>query len=93
MDELPVGSVALNVLVVVPTGKEAPLPRPVVCKTELMPQLSVAVGEAYVVTEKQKPGSLFLTMLGGQVMVGAVASFTVTVKEQVFELPTPSVAR
>jgi hypothetical protein len=37
-------------------------------------------------------GALAVT-LAGQVMLGAVTSFTVTVKEQVDELPAASVAR
>jgi len=86
-------SVALQVLIVTPAGKKDPLGRPLVSVTVWMPQLSAADGVEYDAAVAHFPGSLFRVMFAGQVIVGRVASETLTVKEQVFVLRFGSVAR
>jgi hypothetical protein len=89
-DMLLEASLAVQVTVVVPTGKLEPdaglqlgVPTP--------GQLSVAVGALYVTTAEHWPiGALVLT-LAGQVIDGACVSLTVTVNEQLAELPAASI--
>ncbi len=80
---LPEASVAVQVTVVVPTGKQSPDGG--VQLTVTPGQLSVAVA-VKVSTAQHKPGSLVSVMLAGQVTVGGSVSLTVTMKEQ---LPPP----
>jgi uncharacterized protein (DUF983 family) len=54
-------------------------------------QLSEAVAE-YVTALAQAPEAMYCVEIVGQVIVGAMLSVTVTVKEQVAVLPVPSVA-
>jgi hypothetical protein len=54
--------------------------------------LSVAVGVVYVTTAEHCPAAVGRTMFAGQLMVGAVVSFTVTVNVQVAVLFAASVA-
>jgi hypothetical protein len=100
--ELPFASVALYETVVVPTGKHEPIPKPdvgeVVKDTVGVPQLSDAVG-AVQLAIAQLLVVVKLIFVGQLVKVGGVASVshgsvlvTVTVKEQVAELPLVSVA-
>lgn len=86
---LPAASVAVAVTVVVPTGKEVPEAGEVL--TVAAPQLSVAVAVKLTLAA-QVPVAALVTMLAGQVTVGAWASFTVTVKLQEAVLPEASVA-
>ena len=73
-------SVAVQVTVVGPTGKLLPLAG-LHTTTNPAGQLSLAVG-AKLTTAAHIPGSVFWAMFCGQVMTGAVLSFTVTVKVQ-----------
>ena len=78
-------SVVTHATVVVPFGKAEPDGG---VQTVVAPaQLSVAVG-VNVTTAVQTFGSVFLVILAGQVMVGACVSLTVTVNEQVDEVPS-----
>ena len=101
---LPFASVALYVIVVVPTGKHEPIPKPgmgaEVTDTEGVPQLSVAVGAVHEALA-QVPVVVKFMLVGQFVNVGAVASVaqgstavfvTVTVNVQVAVLPFASVA-
>lgn len=56
-------------------------------------QLSEPTGAVKVTLAAHCPVVLFTLMLAGQVMEGACASATVTVKPQLAELPAPSVTR
>src|SRR5438477_4011183 len=86
---LPLASVAVQVTMVVPLGKEEPLAGE---QTEVTPgQLSVAVAMK-VTLLAQVPGEVLTTILAGQIITGASASLMATVKEQVPALPQPSVA-
>jgi hypothetical protein len=82
-------SVATQETVVAPFGKAEPDAGVQVAVTP--GQLSLGVG-ANVTTAEQRFGSVFLTILAGHVMVGACASLTVTVNEQVAVLLEASVA-
>ena len=101
---LPLASVALYVIVVVPTGKHEPIPKPEVgaevTDTEGVVQLSVAVGAVHEALA-QVPVVVKLMFDGQLANVGGVASVaqgstttfvTVTVKTQVAILPLASVA-
>jgi hypothetical protein len=78
-------SVATHDTVVVPFGKAEPDGG---VQSVVTPgQLSVAVGVNVTMAE-QTFGSVFLVILAGQVTVGACVSFTVTVNEQVDEVPS-----
>ena len=79
-------------MVVLPRLKVLPLRGPAVCVMEAPEQLSVTVGAVQVATALQEPPAFTLMLLGHATMVGAVASTTVTVKEQVLVSPAPSVA-
>lgn len=92
VDVLPDASVTRNVFVVTPEGNVEPLANPVVLMVEAPEQLSVPVGAVYVATAVQA-GPAETVMFDGQMMVGNWVSFTVTVKEQVFEFEEPSVTR
>ena len=56
----------------------------------LMSQLSVAVAVPVTTTAEHRPGSLFVVILAGQVIVGAVVSATVNVTVFSEVLPAPS---
>src|SRR5205809_615911 len=89
---LPLASVTVKQMVVVPFGKAEPLDNPPVCITLSHGQLSVAVA-VYVTTAEHFPGSVFVVMLPGQVMTGLVMSVTVMVWTQLeLALPQASVA-
>ena len=90
---LPAISEALNTTLFAPLGKAEPDGRPLCRVTLVLPQLSLAVAVANVVTDAQLLGSVFFTMLGGQTMLGACTSLIVTRKEQVVLRPAASVAR
>ncbi|HEX2898351.1 MAG TPA: hypothetical protein VHS96_01405, partial [Bacteroidia bacterium] len=83
----------LNVFVVTPTGKAAPLAKPVVCVVVGLGQLSVPTGVEYDDTAEHNPEVAFKETFEGQVITGICASVTVTVKEQVAVFPAPSVTR
>ena len=87
--ELPLRSVAVLVTVVVPTLNV--LPDTGFDTTEETVQLSVAVAEK-VTTALQLPVEAFWVIADGQVTTGFWLSTTVTVNEQVAELPLRSVA-
>lgn len=89
---LPEPSVTLKVLVVTPTGKEAPDAKPVVCTVVGPEQLSVPTGAVKTATALHCPVVLFMIMFNGQVMFGKVWSDTVTVKVQAAVFAAPSVA-
>jgi hypothetical protein len=86
--ELPLGSVAVQVTVVVPTGNVEP---DVGTQPMEAPQLSAAVTVKNT-TALQTPVSVPCVMGPGQVMVGGSVSVTVTVKLHEAVLPLPSVA-
>src|SRR6476619_5566709 len=83
----PAASIALNVLVVFPTGNKLPLARPVICVVTTPGQLSVPVGAAYVTIAPQTFVSLDTVMSEGHVITGVSKSITVTVKVQLLVLP------
>ena len=86
---LPKESVALQVTVVVPAGKDEPeAGEQAVVATA---QLSAAWGEKFT-TAPHWPGSLHCVMLAGHWIVGGSASWTVTRKEQVTVRPEVVVA-
>jgi hypothetical protein len=87
VEELPDGSVALDVTVVVPTGKLDPLAGVLTIVAE---QLSVAVG-VKVTIALQVPRGAVCVMFAGQVITGACTSLTVTVKVHDAALPARSV--
>jgi hypothetical protein len=87
--EFPAASLTLQVTVVVPFGKVAPdtgahegVPTP--------GQLSLAAGAAYVTGAEHCPGVVATVMPAGHVIEGACISFTVTLNEQLAELPEAS---
>lgn len=84
-------SVAVQVTGVVPTGKAEPEGG---VQTTVPPgKLSEKVGAGNVtVSAPHSPGNVVIVMGAGQVIVGAVWSFIVTVKAQVEVLPRRSVA-
>ena len=59
---------------------------------ELLSQLSVAVAMPGLMTAEHVPGSVLLLIFAGQLIAGAVVSFTVNVVVQVLLLPAASVA-
>ena len=65
---LPAASVAVKILVVVPTGNVEPLAKPLVLET-VAEQLSVAV-TLNAATAPQVPGALLILRGVGQVMTG-----------------------
>jgi hypothetical protein len=76
----------------IPVTGEEPVVAPV--KTQLSrvtPQLSFVVGLGVTTDLVHVPGLVVVTMLAGQVIVGGVASFTVTVNEHGDRLPEASV--
>ena len=87
---LPAASVAVQVTVVVPTGKKLPLGGTHEAVTP--GQLSPIVGGANATIAPQLPGSLLAETLAGQEMVGFSVSLTVTVKVHIPILPAASVA-
>lgn len=90
-DILPVASDAVQVTVVVPTGKVEP---DAGVHVTLTPgQLSLAVGAAKATTAEHWPGSGVVVMLAGHVIVGFCASLTVTVNEHIPSLPAASMTR
>jgi hypothetical protein len=87
--EFPAASLTLQVTVVVPFGKVAPDAG----EHEEVPivgQLSLAAGAAYVTGAEHWPGVFATVMLDGQVIEGGCVSVTVTVNEQLTELPAAS---
>src|SRR5204862_3298923 len=87
---LPLASVAVEVTVVVPTGKTEPL-KGVLVRFVTAPQMSVAV-TLKVTLLVHRPEVALTVMFPGQMIVGGCVSRTVTVKEQLFVLPLASVA-
>ena len=81
---LPLLSCAVPVTVVVPTGNAKPLAGTL--ETFVTAQLSVAV-TAKVTLLLQAPGAAVTVKFGGQVITGGWASFTLTWKLHVRELP------
>src|SRR5919198_5166494 len=79
---LPEASVTWKVLVVMPTGNNAPLARPLVWTVVAPEQLSVPTGTMKFTIAPQASGSVSWEMSSGQTMVGAWLSTTVTVKLQ-----------
>ena len=92
--ESPSPSVTLKVMVVIPFGKTEPDAGPAVWTTALggNGQLSEPAGVAKVAMPVHNVGVVPTAWLAGQVMVGACASVTVTVKEQAVLLLLGSVA-
>ena len=88
LEVLPDGSVAIEVTVVLPTGKNDPEVEVVVNIAE---QLSVAVILKLTIVP-QVPTGAFTEILAGQVMNGDWLSVTTTLKEHVAEFPDTSVA-
>jgi hypothetical protein len=86
---LPAASVALNTLVVMPTGKVLPLGRPAVWVT-VAAQLSVLL-TVYITIAAQVFAPVLTAMFVRQLMVGNSLSNTVTVKLQAAELFDKSV--
>jgi hypothetical protein len=86
---LPVASVAVEVTVVVPTGKNEP--EAGTAATVTPGQLSVAFTAKFT-TAPHWLGSLLTVIFAGQVITGGCTSFTVTVNVQVAVLPAASVA-
>ncbi len=84
-------AVTTKVLVVVPTGKVAPLARPAVCAVLAPEQLSAPTGVEQVMAAPQIFRVLACVTFAGQVMVGACASVTVTVKLQAVVCKLPAV--
>jgi hypothetical protein len=76
--------------VVVPFWNTAPLTPPLKWLATAPPQLSDAVGVAYATDALHWFKSLARTIFAGQIMVGAVASATVTIAEHVAVLLEPS---
>src|SRR2546428_9524583 len=75
---LPLASVAVQVTVVTPLLKVAPL---VGRQLTVAPgQLSLAVGTVQLTTLVRAPNAVLVVMLPGQVKVGSSLSLTVTVK-------------
>lgn len=70
----PETSVTRKVLVVVPTGKVAPLPKPAICAVVAPPQLSVPIGVVYVTVAEQAPKLAFTLILPGHVIAGKLLS-------------------
>jgi hypothetical protein len=85
----PAASVAVDITVVVPTGKTEP--EAGLLTTVTPGQLSAAVTLKFTVAEHW-PAAAGCTMLAGQVMIGFCVSLTVTVKLQVAVRPAASVA-
>ena len=77
---LPAASVAVEVTVVVPTGKR--LPDAGTLATVTPGQLSLADGAAKFTNAPQTPGEVLAVIFAGQVIVGGCTSFTVMVKVQ-----------
>ncbi len=91
---MPAVSVAVELTVVVPTGKvcgEVMTVAPILLTTVAPPQLSVAVTLKPTLAELP-PGPGGVKMLAGQLMTGAVLSSTVTTCVEVCVLPAASVA-
>jgi hypothetical protein len=86
VDVLPAASVAVQLTVVVPTGKVEPDAgaHATVAPAQLSSELAVKL-----TTVEHWPAVLFVTMLAGQLAVGGTLSTTVTVKLQLG--PTPVV--
>ena len=83
---LPDASVAVQVTVVVPSGKQ--LPDGGLHTTVAPGQLSPIIGSANVTTVQVSPGwGVTAVMFAGQVIVGGSTSITDTVNEQLAVLP------
>src|SRR6266404_7751432 len=92
LDWLPEASVAVQVMVVVPFGYDAFngwLSLRVPVTVGLVSQLSVAVAVPGLTAAEHVPGSVLVVMLAGQVIAGAVVSWTVNVTSFVVVLPAP----
>jgi hypothetical protein len=89
--EFPAGSVAVYVMVVVPTGKLEPGAK--FGEKLAIEQLSLAVGAVQLAVCAQVPGAAFTEMFAGvPVIAGGCVSETVTVKLAIAVFPAPSVA-
>ena len=86
--ELPPTSVAVDVTVVVPTGKNEP---DAGTDTTFAEQLSVVLTLKFT-TAPHAPGSTLALIKAGQIITGFSRSFTVTLKLHVVLLPDGSVA-
>ena len=92
---LPELSVAVQVMVTVPTGYGSVmglLSLRLGTATTVLSQLSVAVATPTFTLAEQSPGKLTVVTLFGQVIAGGVVSLTVKVVVQVLLLPAASVA-
>src|SRR5690606_3625608 len=87
----PFTSVAVNSMVLTPTGNWLPLGRPAVWTTVSIPQLSMAMVMGKLTVAKQSLASVFAVMFAGQAIVGAMLSSTVTIVVQVETFPFTSV--
>ena len=88
LEVLPDGSVAIEVTVVLPIGKNDPEAGVVVNIAE---QLSVAVTLKLTIVP-QVPTGVFIEILAGQLIIGDWLSVTTKLKEHVAEFPDTSVA-
>ena len=92
---LPAASVAWNTTLLVPTGKEEPLGRPLTRTAVPLvgAQLSVNAGAEYATVAKHAFAGVFTLMAAGHVSDGACVSLTTTRNVHVLDKPTASVAR
>src|SRR5687767_5591593 len=89
----PPASVAVNEILVVPTGNNDPLGNPAVCVITVPGQLSFTAGATQFTMAPHKPGLLIALIFTGQdVNTGTWLSITVTVNEQTVTLPLASIA-
>src|SRR5690606_9388186 len=86
----PLSSVAVNSMVLTPTGKSLPLGRPLVWET-VTPQLSNAIGIGKFTVALHIPVSVLAVIFAGQAIVGGRLSSTVTTATQVLIFPFTSV--
>src|SRR5690606_14496683 len=86
----PASSVAVNSIVLIPTGKSLPLGSPEVWETVAL-QLSSANAIGKFITALQLPTSVLAVIFDGQTIVGGRSSSTVTTATQVLVFPFTSV--
>jgi hypothetical protein len=90
---LPLASVAVYEMVVIPIENDDPLGKPAVCAITRPGQLSEAAGATHPTTAVHAPGVVLTEMLAGQeVNTGNWLSLTVTVNVHVLTFPYTSVA-
>jgi hypothetical protein len=91
VDEFPAASVAVKVIIVIPTGNVEPDGKPDVCTIETPGQLSEADGAIHDTIALHKPGLLLEIISNGQLVNnGDSPSVTVTLNEHVTEFPPAS---